>query len=387
MAKKEPEAPPPETYDFGFLAAELEGLDISVGPSQATNDLRGYISTGCAVLDAAIGQGVAGGYPMGRFTELYGVEGTGKTTMATSALISCQRGAGTLLTWVEEEVSAGVKIWMPRPSGAKLLPGLGILIDSEFKWPVDRAQAQGLNVSGIVRIMPKEGKDTITVEDALAELDRVIDRIGKNAYFRRPDVPVLVVWDSLASAPIEAEMEGDGLRDGIASKARKVRSAMRKMTGRLATHNVTCLIINQVYDKIGSPYPMVESSGGRGLKFHSTLRLEIRKSGDLMEGQEKQGITTRVKCRKSSICPPTFDVEIPIRFSVGIDDDLAILDFFLSKDGHTIITKKGGSWYQVVHPGLMEPVSFQYKGWPNVLSTVPGLRSHLLSELQRLIHV
>jgi recombination protein RecA len=397
MATKRRKRAPPATaeFDFSDLSSYLDETEVSIGYEESLNDLRGFLSTGCFVLDAEIGQGCfLGGYPIGRFTEIYGVPGVGKTSMATAAMVSAQKGRGCLLKWMENRDELGHIQFIPEMAADELKPGLAILADSEFKWPLDRAQKMGLNVEQLVRVRPKIAKktakkdakiaETLTVEEVLSSLESTLRRVKSIDYFRRPDVPVLFVWDSLAASPISAEMEGDGLQEGIASKARKVRAAMRRMTGLLAALNVTVVIVNQTYAKIG-PRPGKEASGGDGLKFHSSHRIEIWRAGTIASSMKPVGITARMKATKSVICPPTHDTAVPLMFDRGVDDDRALLDFFLTGRGKDTLITAHGAWFKVVPEEGEDPVSFQYNSWSGVLETHSGLRKKLQDEVMRIL--
>lgn len=376
-AKEEPQAVV-ETYDFSQLAGDLQDLATTVGDAPASDDLAGFISTGCFVYDALIGRGFyPGGYPIGRFTEMYGPPGSGKTTLATHALISAQRGRGVLLDRYEEN---GVpKI---RAKVAELKPGIAILVDTEYKWPLDRARAMGLNTQQLIRVEKKDEKTgkliVMSMEDVVLELDRILKRLWTNPYFSRTDVPVVVAIDSLAATPIAAELAGEGLSDGIAMKARTVRAMMRKHVGMVAQMGVTVIVINQTYKRIGMPGS--EASGGDGLKFAASVRMKLSKqypNGDLKVGDSVLGVYSNVEVEKSSIFPPTVEVKVPIRFATGIDDDLALLNYLLENEnlpGNPIF--KAGAWVKcrVIDA---EPLSFYYNDFPKLVAEQPAIRGAL----------
>jgi len=385
-AKDEPQAVV-ETYDFSQLANDLKDLETTIGSDPAGDDLAGFISTGCFVYDALIGRGLyPGGYPIGRFTEMYGPPGSGKTTLATHALISAQRGSGVLLERYEENGIPRIRAKL-----SQLKPGIAILVDTEYKWPLDRARAMGLNTPQLIRVEKKDEKTgklvVMSMEDVVLELDKILKRLWTNPYFSRPDVPVVVVIDSLAATPIAAELEGEGLQDGVAMKARTVRAMMRKQVGMVAQMGVTVVVVNQTYARIGMPGQ--EASGGGGLKFAASVRMKLSKAypgGELKVGDKALGIYSNVCVEKSSIFPPTIEVKMPIRFTTGIDDDLALLDFFLenkSLPGNPIF--QAGAWVKcrVVDA---EPLSFYYNDFPKLIAEQPqilvAMRQAMLESLK-----
>lgn len=313
-AKKKKPDEPAQITDFTWdMLSSVFGDDCVVG--EASPDIKAYIRTGSRVLDWALADNeFRAGYPSGRMVEFFGDEGTGKTSLITHALISAQRGDGVLLDWSKKDGKL-----VGQPSERKMKPGLAILIDTECKFPIERAQRMGLDVDKLVRIVKEDG-EPMSFEDCIVAIENTLDRIKKISYFDTPDAPVVVVLDSLAQSPIEAEMEGNGLQDGIAAKARKIRMAMRRMTQKLSMMHVYMLFTNHQYSRIGAPGS--EASGGRGLKLAASLRINVKKGypdGKLMAtGAEQIGVNSTLTTVKSSVCVPPTPITVPIVWRTGI---------------------------------------------------------------------
>lgn len=303
---------------------------------------------------------------------------THNTTMVTHALISAQKGNGVILDWTRENGKL-----IGRPSATrKMKPGLAILIDSECKYPIERAQNMGLDVDQLVRIVKDDG-EPMSFEDCIEAIENTLDRISKITYFDTPEAPVCVVLDSLAQSPIEAEMEGNGLQDGIAAKARKIRMAMRRMTQKLSRMHVYMLFTNHQYARIGAPGS--EASGGRGLKLAASLRLAIKKGypdGQLnASGGEQIGVNSTVTTVKSSVCVPPTPVTVPIVWRTGISPAFEMIKALTDNPefNSPMLKKGGGGRVELIKPDgeLVKPYVYQLvqelEANPELMSYVESL--------------
>lgn len=374
--KKTEEIAKIENFTWDMLS-DVFGDDCVVG--EASPDIKGYLHTGCRTLDWAFAdREFRGGYPSGRMVEFFGDEGCGKTSMVTHALISAQKGNGVLLDWTRENGKL-----IGRPSATrKMKPGLAILIDSECKYPIERAQNMGLDVDQLVRIVKDDG-EPMSFEDCIEAIENTLDRISKITYFDTPEAPVCVVLDSLAQSPIEAEMEGNGLQDGIAAKARKIRMAMRRMTQKLSRMHVYMLFTNHQYARIGAPGS--EASGGRGLKLAASLRLAIKKGypdGQLnASGGEQIGVNSTVTTVKSSVCVPPTPVTVPIVWRTGISPAFEMIKALTDNPefNSPMIKKGGGGRVELIKPDgeLVKPYVYQLvqelEANPELMSYVESL--------------
>lgn len=369
-------------FDFSQLASHVADSYNIVGSSNTTSDIRAYLSTGSILLDWELAERRhRGGYPSGRMIELFGPEAVGKSTLVAHALISAQRGHGALIEWSEEEFQ-GRKLFLPRVSSKKMKPGVAILIDSECKFPLDRAQRMGLDLSQLIRIVGKED-ETLTFEACIEKLEATLDKLHNIPYFHSAEVPVCVALDSLAQAPIEAELEGNGLQDGIASKARKIRMAMRRLTSKISSMNIFMIFTNHIYARIGAPGS--EVSGGRGLKLAASLRLGLNrpfKDHELKFGTDQVGIYTEIKCVKSSYCVPPDNIKIPIRYTNGINLHDELFSFFDEGAPCVPLISEEGHRRSVDLPDGTKK-SFWPRDFASVLAETPALETAMLDVFAR----
>lgn len=369
-AKKKTKDGPPTVDNFTFdMLLDIFGDDAVIG--EASPDIKGYISTGSRRMDWELAERrFRGGYPSGRMAEFFGDEATGKTTLVTHAMISAQRGNGTLVDWVKE----GGRL-ICRESERKMKPGLAILIDSECKYPIDRAQRMGLDIEKLVRIVKPDG-EPMSFEECIEAIESCVDRVSKITYFDKPEAPVVIVLDSIAQSPIEAEIEGSGLQDGIAAKARKIRMAMRRMTQKLSRMHIYMLFTNHQYARIGAPGS--EASGGRGLKLAASLRFALKKKyqGEVMASSTEQiGITSEVKTAKSSVCIPPNPIGVPIIWATGVNQAFEIVNYLTEEVSCPMLKSVAGGRlelitssgeirkpykYQLVKEMEADPVLFNY---------------------------
>ena len=253
------------------------------------------ISTGSIMVDYALG---VNGIPRGRITEIYGPEASGKTTLALQVIAQAQKAGG-----------------------------YAAFIDAEHAFDAKYARALGINTDELLVSQPDSGEQALEITETL---------------IRSGALDVIVI-DSVAALVPRAELEGEMGDSHMGLQARLMSQALRKITGVVSKTRTACIFINQVREKIGVMFGNPETTtGGRALKFYSSVRIDIRRIGAIKKGDEVLGNRTKVKIAKNKVAPPFKVVEFNILYGKGISRVSEILDLAVEYD----IIEKRGSWYR-----------------------------------------
>ena len=272
--------------DFG------KGTIMKLG-EQPAGDVQ-VIPSGSIALDHALG---IGGYPRGRIIEIYGPESSGKTTLAIHAIAQAQK-----------------------------LGGIAAMIDAEHAFDRAYAKALGVDLDTLLISQPDNGEQALEIADNL---------------IRSGAIDIIVI-DSVAALTPRAEIEGEMGDNKVGLQARLMSQALRKLTANISKTNTCCIFINQLREKIGIMFGNPETTtGGNALKFYASVRIDVRRTTQIKDGEEALGNRTRVKVVKNKMAPPFKKAEFDIVFGEGISRSGELVDLGVELG----VVNKSGSWY------------------------------------------
>lgn len=310
----------------------------------APTNVNGWISTGAAMMDVAISNRPYGGIPVGRITEITGLEQSGKSLLSAHILAETQKQGG-----------------------------VAVLIDTETAVSREFFDAIGVDVSKLLYV------SVDTVEDIFETIETIIEKVRTS----EKDKLVTIVVDSVAAASTKKEMESDYDKDGYATdKAIIISKAMRKITNVIGRQKIAVIFTNQLRQKLGVMFgdPWT-TSGGKALAFHASVRLRLKNVGQIktkIGGQDKVvGISVRAQVVKNRLGPPLRSADFEIYFDRGIDN----YGSWLTVLKENKLVKQGGAWYEYVDTDTGEVVKFQSKDFIVMMQEKPELRDQIYKKI------
>lgn len=270
-----------------------KGAIMKLGTEQVEEKIPA-ISTGSIGLDLALG---IGGIPQGRIIEIYGPESSGKTTLTLHIAAECQKAGGTVA-----------------------------FVDAEHALDTKYASKLGVDIPNTLISQPDSGEQALEIADMLV----------------RSGAVNLLIVDSVAALTPKAELEGDMGDSHMGLQARLMSQALRKLTGSISRSNCTVIFINQLRMKIGVMFGNPETTtGGNALKFYASVRMDIRRTGAIKDGDNVTGSRTKIKIVKNKVAPPFKEIEFDIMYGEGISQEGDLLDVAANEG----IIEKAGAWY------------------------------------------
>lgn len=312
----------------------------------APTNVEGWVSTGASMLDVAISNRPYGGLPVGRITEITGLEQSGKSLVSAHLLAETQK-----------------------------LGGLAVLIDTENAVSREFLEAIGVDTTKLLYVVAE------TVEQCFEYTETIIEKVRTSS----KDKYVTIVVDSVAAASTEKEMEADYGKDGYATdKAIIISKAMRKITNLIGRQKITLVFTNQLRQKMNA-MPFSDpwtTSGGKAIAFHASVRLRLKSMGTIKakdgSGNERiVGIKVRCQVVKNRMGPPLRSADFDIFFDRGIDNYGA----WLGSMKENAIVKQSGAWYEYIDIDSGEVIKFQAKDFPLTLDSNPGVREQIYKRI------
>ena len=302
-----------------------KGIIMKMG-EQPSVDV-GVIPTGSLLLDAALG---VGGYPKGRIIEIYGPESAGKTTFALEAIAEVQK-----------------------------MGGRAAFVDAEHAIDPDYAKTLGVNINELILSQPDYGEQALEIVDMLAK-SNAID---------------LIVVDSVAALVPKSELEGSFEDNSVGLQARLMSKALRKLAGILSKSSCSVIFINQLREKVGVMYGNPETTtGGRALKFYSTIRMEIRRGEVIKQGDSILGNTVNIKVVKNKVAPPYKSCKIDLIYGKGISKDHELAQLAVDYS----LIEKSGSWFSYNGERVGQGINSLY----NWMDDNPDIKSKLEEDIR-----
>lgn len=317
-----------------------ETVAYELGGNAPTN-VTDWISTGSTLLDYIASNRKDGGIPCGKLTEIVGQESSGKSLICQHIAVNTQKKGG-----------------------------LVIYIDTESSLNKEFCKRLGLNIEDLVYVVPPTMEDVFdTIEEAVKKV-RTVDS----------DVPITIIWDSVAGTPTKSEIEGTfNPQEQMGVAARIISKAMRKLIDSIAREKITLVFTNQLkaaIGKMGYGDPMSATYGGKAIPYHASLRIKLKKIGEIKVAEQSVGISSEAKIIKSKISPPFRSCKFPTLFASGVDDYSAILEQLkLFKE-----IEQKGSRAMMTYAG--EELSLTKNSFYKKMSEEEDFRKHVMSILE-----